>query len=304
MAADKQSAAICGIRVHQRLISRSAAGGCGLRGGGTGFMLRAMMKAAHRVLGKRVGLLLVVGGLLCAPAARAAEKLDHSYTQTARKFGFFLNQKTILPKDITGQPLGTDRLEPELDRFFKVLDRLTTSFVKASRLNTVVVVDNLKVDGKGAAGVACGKLIVLQSGFSGHTVYHEIFHVVDEGPLAKSWVRLNPKDFVYKGSVYVPAKLSGRKKSQVEKNEATGDMSLHFVSDYAQSNEKEDRAETFAAMVCEGPKFLQRCERSEVMQKKMEYLKNLTSKQALLGRDYWEKYFNLSPATEAAGQKK
>ena len=263
------------------------------------------MSASRRTLGNRVWLLLAMGSLLGAPATPAVEKaVDRSYTQTARKFGFFLNQKVAFPQKITGKPIGTEKLEDELDRFFKALDRLTVSFIKASRLNTVMVVDNLQVDGKGAAGVACGKLIVLQTGFSAHTVYHEIFHVVDERPPAKSWAKLNPKSFVYKGSVYVPANLSGRKKSQVEKNEATGDMALHFVSDYAQSNEAEDRAETFAAMVCEGPRFLKRCEHSEVMQKKMEYMKNLTSKQALLGRDYWEKYFNLSPATESAGQKK
>ncbi len=254
--------------------------------------------------GAAVWLLLAAVMLVSAPAAPAAEKpIDHSYAQTARKFGFFLNQKTIFPEHITGQPIGTEKLEGELDRFFKIIDHLTLSFIKSSRLNTVVVVDTLKVDGKGAAGVACGKLIVLQTGFSAHTVYHEIFHVVDERPLAKSWAKLNPKNFVYKGSVYAPANLTARKKTQVEKNVASGDMSAHFISDYAQSNEVEDRAETFAAMVCEGPSFLKRCERSEVMTKKMEYIKSLTSKQSLLGRDYWEKHFNPPQSTESADKK-
>ena len=80
-------------------------------------------------------------------------------------------------------------------------------------------------------------------------------------------------------------------------------MSAHFISAYAQSNEAEDRAETFAAMVCEGAKFLNRCERSDVMQKKMEYIKNMTSKQSLLGRDYWDKRFNLSAASESTATK-
>jgi hypothetical protein len=272
----------------------------GLRGCAAGSILRAVMNA----FGTKVWLWLAVAGLLGAPAAPAVEKaVDRSYTQTARKFGFFLNQKVTLPSKITGKPIGTEKLEDELDRFFKALDQLTVSFIKASRLNVVMVVDDLKVDGKGAAGVACGKLIVLQTGFSAHTIYHEIFHVVDDGPLAKSWTRLNPKGFVYKGSVYAPANLTARKKTQVEKNDAAGDMSLHFISNYAQSNEAEDRAETFAAMVCEGPQFLKRCEQSEVMTKKMEYLKNLTAKQSLLGRDYWEKHFKLAPAVGSIGKK-
>jgi hypothetical protein len=260
--------------------------------------------AAMNTFGKKMGLWLAVAGLWGAPAAWAVEKVDRSYTQTARKFGFFLNQKVTFPGKITGKPIGTDKLEDELDRFFKALDALTVSFVKSSRLNVVMVVDDLKVDGKGAAGLAYGKVIYLQTGFSARVVYHELFHVVDDGPLAKSWAKLNPKSFVYKGSVYAPANLTGRKKTQMEKNEATGDMSLHFISDYAQSNEAEDRAETFAAMVSEGPKFLQRCERSEVIAKKMEYLKNLTAKQSLLGRDYWEKHFELTaPATSTAAKK-
>ncbi len=254
--------------------------------------------------GAAAWLLLAAGMLAGAPATPAAEKpIDHSYTQTARKFGFFLNQKAIFPEHIIGHPIGTEKLEGELDRFFKIVDHLTVSFIKASRLNTVIVVDTLKVDGMGAAGVACGKLIILQAGFSAHTVYHEIFHVVDERPPAKSWAKLNPKTFVYKGSVFAPANLTARKKTQVEKNAASGDMSAHFISDYAQSNEAEDRAETFAAMVCEGPSFLKRCERSEVMTKKMEYIKSMTAKQSLLGRDYWEKHCNLPQASGSAGKK-
>ncbi len=249
-------------------------------------------------------MLLAVWGLLGVPAAMAAEKaIDHGYTQTARKFGFFLNQKVTFPADISGTPIGTEKLEGELDRFFKALDLLTVNFIKTSRLNMVLVVDHLKVNGKGAAGVAYGKVIYLNTGFSAHTVYHELFHVVDEAPLAKSWAKLNPKDFVYKGSVYVPANLTVRKKTQVEKNDSAGDMPVHFISNYAQSNEVEDRAETFAAMVCEGPHFLKRCARSEVLQKKMEYVKKLTAKQSLLGRDYWDKRFNESPTAASPGAR-
>jgi hypothetical protein len=60
-----------------------------------------------------------------------------------------------------------------------------------------------------------------------------------------------------------------------------------FVSRYAMSEEREDRAETFAFMIVEGNKFLRRTEKSPVMKKKMEYIIDATDRRSLLGKDFW-----------------
>jgi hypothetical protein len=72
---------------------------------------------------------------------------------------------------------------------------------------------------------------------------------------------------------------------------------VDFVSDYAMSNEFEDRAETFAFMVCEGRDFIKRTEKSLVLKKKMEFIIDLTNKRKLLGRSYWNERLNIDSGT-------
>ena len=64
-----------------------------------------------------------------------------------------------------------------------------------------------------------------------------------------------------------------------------------FVSRYAMSFGHGDRAETFAYMIVEGPRFLRRTEKSPVLKKKMEYVIEITGKRDLLGKDFRGKLF-------------
>ena len=81
-----------------------------------------------------------------------------------------------------------------------------------------------------------------------------------------------------------------RKKRQENSN--SGKFDLDFVSRYAMSTDVEDRAETFAYMVTEGPRFLERAELSPVLRKKMGYIIDMIEKKRLLGKIFWERHFH------------
>ena len=63
-----------------------------------------------------------------------------------------------------------------------------------------------------------------------------------------------------------------------------------FVSRYAMSNEREDRAETFAYMMVEGRNFLRRTQRSHVLKKKMDYIIQITTENNTLSASFWKRH--------------
>ena len=62
-----------------------------------------------------------------------------------------------------------------------------------------------------------------------------------------------------------------------------------FVSNYAQTSEVEDRAETFAVMLAEGEKFKLRVQKSRVLYHKMHFIISMTGRKYKLGRTFWQK---------------
>ena len=78
--------------------------------------------------------------------------------------------------------------------------------------------------------------------------HHEFFHILDyyirlekdENKVYENWYKYNPKDFVYTEDV---SNLTG-------KYVYIGNSGAYFVSVYAKYSNKEDRAETFAEMLC------------------------------------------------------
>ena len=122
----------------------------------------------------------------------------------------------------------------------------------------------------------------------------EMFHIFDQGKRTGNWSKLNHKDFIYTGSDFYERKLIGRKAKLRTKNLEEGRFDDDFVTRYAMSSSKEDRAETFAAMMVEGPDFLKRSRKSAVMKKKMHYIIEMTGSSRLFGAHFWEDHLCLT----------
>ncbi len=205
--------------------------------------------------------------------AWSADKNDIAadYRKAAKRYRFKIEINAQLPPDIGGTPLPAKQLEPELIRFFAALDEFDSKFVRKSALNKVVICKNLTYRGKAIGGHARNGCIYLNCNFRKFTVYHELFHIFDDKQSDPAWRNLNQKKFRYGTHNY-------RKN-----NKFAGD----FVSPYAQSKEREDRAETFAAMMADGRAFAAKAAGNRVLYAKMQYIIKMTCRRSLLSEDFW-----------------
>ncbi|MBQ7187957.1 MAG: hypothetical protein IJR99_00930 [Kiritimatiellae bacterium] len=223
------------------------------------------------------------------------------YEKIAQKYGFKIERKPTFKKGgIQGKKIPDEQLDDELDRFFDALKILPLEFVKRSGINIIIICSDLTLaNGKHPGGIAVGSAMYLPVGFSPKTVYHELFHIFDNKKSDSKWTDCNPKSFVYKGSSLQSITLNKKEKKAVERNRDDDRIQKAFVTDYAQSFEREDRAETFAHMMSEGPAFLRRTEQSPELTGKMKYIIKLTGKKGLLGKDFWDKRFAGTQETES-----
>ena len=205
--------------------------------------------------------------------------------------------------------LPDENIVPALaERFYRSMEILPPSFLEKSRIRYVTFLNNLTLKNVPAAGVAWNDTIYLNTRAKNKTIYHEIFHTFDNCQinLNRKWMGLNDKNFVYTGSGFGALKTSKFRRKRRQDNLATGKYDQDFVSRYAMSNDVEDRAETFAFMVVEGPKFLERTEASPVLKRKMEYIIEMTGKKRILGKNFWELHFHPEKKSEtesSAGKK-
>jgi len=225
----------------------------------------------------------------------AREKQFDPRRPTAQKYGSVrIRVRQVTPRGaVSGTPVPDERVPELAERFFRALNRLPAGFVAKSGLRYVTFVTGLRLNNAPAAGVASGETIWLAEDCGVHTIYHELYHIFDPPGKNKQWLRLNPRGFVYTGSEFRKEKLSKFKRRRMSGNLEENRYKDDFVSRYAMSNEQEDRAETFAAMVVEGNKFLLRTEKSPVMKKKMEYIIDATDRRNLLGKDFWINNFHM-----------
>ena len=214
----------------------------------------------------------------------------------SQKYGgtkIIVRQARPSSRNISGQPATGQAVQTAAQKFFAALDKLPVNFVKRAGLRYVTFLENPKLKNIPVGGVASGDTIVLSINCSERTVFHELFHIFDPLPQVKGWQNLNNKKFVYTGSQYYEEKLSRRKRKRKDQNLSAKKFDSDFVSRYAMSNEKEDRAETFAAMIVEKKNFLQRTRKSPVLQKKMKFIIDMTDKKKLIGKDFWKKHFGV-----------
>ena len=264
------------------------------------------MNAQARLLRlTQILMLCLVVALLGLPLEAKSSHHDHKRTKPAvvspqlkahaKKWDISISQQFKHDR-IAGAPVVGAELERELGRFFECLEFLPRHFIKRSGIDKVVILDNLTLNGKRIGGVASGNVMFLAKGFSRHAFYHELFHIFDDtGKTNRQWCKLNPKDFVYKGSDFYSAHLKKKEAKKVKKDAWMDKMRPHFVSEYAMSFECEDRAETFAAMVTEGRNFLRRTAHSTVLQKKMKMIIDMTDSKRLMGHDFWKRRLASNP---------
>jgi hypothetical protein len=242
---------------------------------------------------KQWSLLLVLLFLFASPIiCKAARKVGKQYRESAKHYRFDIGKTFPSSRNLSGSAVAPEVAEAELNRFFEALDDLGLKFVRKSGLKKVIICRDLKLNGMPCGGVASGSTILMNVGFSKKTVYHEMFHIFDSANEDKSWQRLNHKKFMYRKIDFPDRPVSRGHKSKLKKRDQKyGHLNFDkdFASRYAQSNEKEDRAETFAFMVAGGKNFTARAMKSPALWGKMHYIIEVTSCRSLLDEDYWRK---------------
>ena len=259
------------------------------------------------VISKRICMVIALIGICSALSAQSSfldapfpartEKKKKAEPWNEHRFGKIkirVRQVRSGNYDIRGDLLDESIVPALAEKFYRSLEILPPSFLEKSRIRYVIFLNNLTLRNVPAGGVACDDTIYLNPRFNALTVYHEIFHTFDNCQinLNRKWLSLNDKKFVYTGSGFGAVRTSKFRRKRREDNLATGRFDQDFVSRYAMSNDVEDRAETFAFMVVEGPKFLERTEASPVLKRKMEYIIEMTGKKRILGKNFWECHFH------------
>ena len=226
----------------------------------------------------------------------AAAQNDYKYKDSRRYGGqrIVVRQKVPTVRELAGKMPDKDAARKGAEKFFAALDALPESFVKRTGLKYVTFLEAPTFKKLSIGGLAAGDTIFLALPVSEKTVYHELFHIFDTLKPIKKWQNINDRKFVYTGSQYYAANLTKAKRKRKDRNLSTGKYDQDFVSRYAMSNEVEDRAETFAHMIVENKNFLKRTEKIPVLRKKMKFLIDMTDKNKLLGREFWQKNFEVS----------
>lgn len=229
---------------------------------------------------------------------RGKTKKEKSDSWKERRFGKIkIRVRMMRPGDyeIRGTLPAASKVPALAEKFFAGLEILPDSFLEKSRIRYVTFLDDLTLRKSPAGGVATGDTIYLNTLSDISTVYHELFHTFDPSIQInqnRKWMSFNDKNFVYTGSGFDNMKTTKFRRKKRQDNLETGRFDRDFVSRYAMSTDVEDRAETFAFMLVEGPAFLKRVEASPVLKKKMDYIIDLTGRKRLLGKDFWDKHFH------------
>ena len=193
---------------------------------------------------------------------------------------------------ITGHLPPSSEVQRLSQSFFQIIKIFPKNFIKKSGIRYVTFLSEPKFKGKRCSGLAIKKAqtIYLSTMFNAKTVYHEIYHLFDPSRENEDWCSLNDHNFIYIGSKFYSANLSKTQSRNARKNLRGMTFDADFVSRYAMSNEREDRAETFAYMMVEGRNFLRRTQRSHVLKKKMDYIIQITTENNTLSASFWKRH--------------
>lgn len=237
-----------------------------------------------------ITLLLTLLMLHCFLPCNAVDtKVSKDFRRAAKRYRFKIRQDAQLPANISGSVMSAKEAEKELGNFFDALDELGSGFVKKSGLKQVVICRDLRLNGMVCAGVARGDCMYLAKGATKKIIFHELFHLFDPKRKNKEWTKLNDQQFRYWGIDFPNrSAIAEKRRELVQYYRTVGyKFTRDFVSNYAQTCEVEDRAETFAVMLAEGTSFAERTKKSTVLYNKMLFIIDLTGRNSLLGRSFW-----------------
>lgn len=178
---------------------------------------------------------------------------------------------------VTGEKLNDDEMRRSTSVFYDALDQLPTEFIRNCGLKNVHFLKNLKCYRSVCNGCAAGNTIWFIHTADDKTIYHELFHIIAK-KCRELWdIPTNPPGFDY------------RTQRRKNRNPTAGTPSVrqHFVSNYAMTSGGEDRSETFAFMMMEGPRFLQRSQESPWLTKKMDAVIRICMEKGGVDESFW-----------------
>jgi len=224
-----------------------------------------------------------------AVAEATPEMIELEYLRVAKKCGFAIAY--TLPDQISGDILTPNEAKEVLPQFFAAMDIFPVRFLQETKLNTVVLCRNLRMNGQLAGGVATSTgIIVLNVPIHSHVIYHEMFHIADKQRNNSEWIKLNSKQFVYGGSIFNAdtEDLNRGDKRKMTAAKKDTDIRKDFVSDYATTSEMEDRAETFAVMVTDHRQFEKLASTAPALKRKAEKVKSIVREFSPgMNKDFW-----------------
>jgi len=217
------------------------------------------------------------------------EMIEQEYLRVAKKCGFTIAYS--LPERVSGDILTPEEAKEFLPYFFASLDIFPSRFLQETKLNTVVLCRNLRLNGVRAGGVASTTgIIAIDVPIYSPVIYHEMFHIADKQRNNPEWTKLNSKQFVYGGNDFNPdvKEMDRLDKQKMDAAKRDGDIRKDFVSDYALTSEMEDRAETFAVMVTDPKQFEKMAAGSPVLKRKAEKVKGVVREFSPgMNKDFW-----------------
>ena len=213
------------------------------------------------------------------------EMIEDEYLRVAKKCGFAIGN--TLSGGVTGTVLSAEEAKEHLPKFFAAMDIFPVRFLRETRLHTVVLVRELKHNGGRVGGLAVSTgVIYLDVPFGSHVIYHELFHIADRRWQNEKWTKLNDKQFAYSAGSAADKKTKPNKQEPVKSKE---ELRKDFVSDYAMTQEMEDRAETFAWMVATPKKFEALAKENPVLAKKAEVVRSIIREfTPSMNKDFWD----------------
>jgi hypothetical protein len=214
----------------------------------------------------------------------------------------FSTSAQITQGEITGHRIDTRKSEFYLHLFAEEFALYPRSLVERSNVRRIALCQDLSCAGHPQFGIAVAHLstiyldVPVDASFELHrrrAIHHEFFHALDrrdDSNVDGRWCMLNPLSFRYanarEGSP-VPTEYEGT-------NSVPG-----FVSKYATTSIREDKAEVFATMMVEPTRLQRLCQADPVVRAKVQRMKEMLAELSPdVDQEFWIKIRGLKRRTE------
>lgn len=182
---------------------------------------------------------------------------------------------------VTGEKLDEKTMRRCAAVLYDALDLLPAEFIRNSGLKNVHFLKGLKSYRVSCNGCAVGDTIWFDVTAKDKTMYHELFHIIAK-KCRELWdIPTNPPGFDYRHQ---------HRKDKKQRTTEPPPFRKHFVSNYAMTSGGEDRSETFAFMMMEGPQFFYRAQESPWLMKKMDAVIRICMEKGGMDETFWSRF--------------